>query len=40
MGAKFVVASVGVSVMPGRDKRSPNPPRCLDRFVTQPEELD
>lgn len=26
-----------LQVMPGLDKRSPIPPRCLDQFVTQPE---
>lgn len=26
-----------LQVMPGLDKRSPIPPRCLDQFVAQPE---
>lgn len=29
-----------LQVMPGLDKRSPIPPRCLDQLVTQPEKLD
>lgn len=29
-----------LQVMPGLDKRSPIPARCLDQFVTRPEKLD